>query len=129
MDLRNHPGMHVEVNLEGKTVGGVECGAGWVPGVIVATSALGTFLTVELDTPIGAGQPHGVLHRETKAQKLVSVELDNARPREPNEVMPDGVPDEIVQLVRAGKTVLAVKRYRQLNGATLDEARAAIRRL
>ena len=30
---------------------------------------------------------------------------------------------------RVGKTVQAIKRYRELNGATLDEARAAIARL
>ena len=44
-------------------------------------------------------------------------------------VNPDGVPEEIVELVRAGKTKEALKRYRALNGATLDEARAAISRL
>ena len=30
---------------------------------------------------------------------------------------------------RVGKTVQAIKRYRELNGATLDEARTAIARL
>ena len=30
---------------------------------------------------------------------------------------------------RVGKTVQAIKRYRELNGAMLDEARAAIARL
>jgi ribosomal protein L7/L12 len=41
-------------------------------------------------------------------------------------VQAGGVPEEIVELVRAGKTQEAIKRYRALNGATLDEARAAI---
>jgi hypothetical protein len=129
MDLRHHPGMHVEVNLEGMTVGGIECGAGWMPGVVVGMSAIGTYLTVELDTAIGGGERHGLFHRSSKPQKMVGVELDKARPRDPAEVMPAGIPDEIAELVRAGKTTQALRRYRELNGATLDEARAAIRRL
>jgi ribosomal protein L7/L12 len=42
------------------------------------------------------------------------------------DVQPGGVPDEILELVRAGKQLEAIKRYRALNGATLDEARAFI---
>jgi ribosomal protein L7/L12 len=39
------------------------------------------------------------------------------------------VPDEIAELVRVGKKKEAIKRYRALNGATLDEALAYIAKL
>jgi ribosomal protein L7/L12 len=51
------------------------------------------------------------------------------RRRELEDVHPEGVPDELVELVRKGKTQKAIKRYRALNGATLDEAKAAIAKL
>ena len=41
----------------------------------------------------------------------------------------DGVPSEVVELVRAGKRLEAATRYRELTGASLDEAREAISRL
>jgi ribosomal protein L7/L12 len=37
------------------------------------------------------------------------------------------VPEDVVALVRAGKTVEAATRYRAVTGATLDEAKAALR--
>jgi ribosomal protein L7/L12 len=37
------------------------------------------------------------------------------------------VPEDVVALARAGKTLEAVKRYREVSGATLDEAQAVIR--
>ena len=37
------------------------------------------------------------------------------------------VPEDVVALVRAGKTVEAATRYRAVTGATLDEAMAALR--
>jgi ribosomal protein L7/L12 len=45
------------------------------------------------------------------------------------DVAPAGVPDEILELVRRGKTVQAIKQYRALNGATFEEARAFIAKL
>ncbi len=36
-------------------------------------------------------------------------------------------PEEVVALVRAGKSLEAVKRYRAVSGATLEEAQAVIR--
>lgn len=129
--LGHHPGLHVTVNLEGKTVGGVFCEAEqWVPGVIVGVGAAGNSLTIKLDTPIGAGERRGLLHRGPHGQDMVSID-DTARvkPRELADVHPAGVPDDIIQLVRAGKTKEAIKRYRALNGATLDEARAFIAKL
>jgi large subunit ribosomal protein L7/L12 len=36
------------------------------------------------------------------------------------------VPPEIVELARAGKTIEAIKRYRELTGAALAEARDVI---
>jgi hypothetical protein len=130
MDLRNHIGMHVEVDLEGMTVGGVECPAGpWVPGVIIGLSAMASFLSIQLDTPIGGGTPHGLLHRVGHGQDLVSVDPDRVRPSASAQLTSATVPDDIVALARAGKTVEAIKRYRALNGATVDEARAVITKL
>ena len=36
------------------------------------------------------------------------------------------VPPEVVELARAGKTLDAVKRYRELTDASFDEARAVV---
>lgn len=36
------------------------------------------------------------------------------------------VPDEVVALARAGKTLEATKRYRELTGANIDQAREVI---
>ncbi len=87
-------------------------------------------MTIQLDSPLGGGGAHGLLRRESRGQDLVSVDDPaRVRPQELAEVHPAGVPDEIAELVRAGKTVEAIKRYRALNGATLDEARAFIAKL
>lgn len=106
--------MHVSVNLEGKTVGGAfHEGEEWAPGVVVGQSARGGYVTIELDT-----------------KDLVSIDDPaRVRPFALEEAHPEGVPQEIVELARAGKTLEAIKRYRALNGATLDEARAAIANL
>jgi hypothetical protein len=115
MDLRLHPGMHVEVDLEGKTVGGQLCGPGpWLPGVVVGTDGLGITLTVQLDAPIGG-------------HDLVSVEPACARPRDPAAFGADAIPQDVIALARAGKTAKAIKAYRKVNGATLQEAEAVIR--
>ncbi|MBV8461998.1 MAG: hypothetical protein JO368_01795 [Acidimicrobiales bacterium] len=37
------------------------------------------------------------------------------------------VPEDVIALVHAGKTLEALKRYRALHGATLEEAQAVIR--
>jgi ribosomal protein L7/L12 len=37
-----------------------------------------------------------------------------------------GVPGEVVELVRGGKTLEAIKRYRELTGAGSDEAREVV---
>jgi ribosomal protein L7/L12 len=37
-----------------------------------------------------------------------------------------GLPPEVVELARAGKTLEAVKRYRALTGASLDQAKNAV---
>jgi ribosomal protein L7/L12 len=87
-------------------------------------------VTLPLDTPIGGTERHGLLHRGSHGQDMVSVDDPaRVRPSELADVAPAGVPDEIVELVRAGKTTEAIKRYRALNGATLDEARAFIAKL
>jgi hypothetical protein len=130
--LGHHVGLHVTVNLEGKTVGGVFCDAEeWVPAVIVGMGAPGASLTIKLvDTPIGGTERRGLLHRGSHGQDMVSVDDPaRVRPRELEDVASAGVPHEIVELVRAGNTMEAIKRYRALNGATLDEARAFIAQL
>jgi hypothetical protein len=129
--LGHRPGLHVSVNLEGKTVGDVLFDTEhWVPGVVVGSSRLGDFVTIELDQPVGAGEEHGLLHRKSHGQSLVSID-DPARvkPLSLTQAAPGGVPAEIADLVRAGKMLQAVKKYRALNGATMDEAKAALANL
>jgi hypothetical protein len=129
--LGHRPGLHVSVNLQGKTIGGQLYDAEqWVPGVVVGLGGDGTFVTIKLDTPLGGGEPHGLLRRESHGEDLLSFD-DPARVRHLDlaDAQADGVPDEIVELAHAGKTLQAIKQYRALNGATLDEARAAIAKL
>jgi ribosomal protein L7/L12 len=47
----------------------------------------------------------------------------------PYESPDDGVPEDVVELARAGKQLEAVKRYRELTGAGGDEAREVVGRL
>ena len=130
--LGHHPGLHVSVNLEGKTVGGVVFQSEqWQPGTVVGSSAIGDYVTIKLDQPISGGEEgRGLLHRKAHGQYLVSID-DPARIKAMSltEAQPDGVPQEIVDLVHAGKTLDALRAYRALNGATLDEAKAALAKL
>jgi hypothetical protein len=124
--LGHHIGLHVSVDLQGKTIGGVLFESEhWVSGVVVGLSALGDFVTIQLDESVSEGEHHGLFHR--KASPTVSID-DPQRVRAVTlaEVQPGGVPPEIAELVRAGKMVQAIRQYRALNGATLDEARAAL---
>jgi hypothetical protein len=128
--LGHHPGLHVTVNLEGRTIGGVFFDAEqWLPGVVIGSGGDGTFVTVKLDAPIGAGEPRR-FGRTSHGDDRVSID-DPAQIRAAAlaEVQPGGVPPEIIELVRAGKKMEAIKRYRALNGASFDEARAFIARL
>ena len=47
----------------------------------------------------------------------------------PYETPGDSVPQEVVELVQAGKRLEAATRYRQLTNASFDEAREVISRL
>jgi ribosomal protein L7/L12 len=47
----------------------------------------------------------------------------------PYEAASDGVPEEVVELARAGKQLEAVTRYRELTGADIEEAREVVGRL
>jgi hypothetical protein len=129
VDVRNHPGMHVEVNLEGLTIDGVVGPPGWLPGVVIGVSALGSQPSVQLDTPIGGGVAHRLLHRPSPGVDLVSLEMDRVRPIATAQAMPNGIPQEIIDLAHAGKTKEAIKRYRMLNGASLQEAITAVNNL
>ena len=115
--LGHHVGLHVSVNLEGKTIGGVLFEAEqWVPGVVVGLSALGDYVTIKLDAPVGGAEGHGLFHLKSRGQDMVSIDDPaRVRPMTLAEAQPGGVPEEIVELVRAGKTVEAIKRYRALN--------------
>jgi hypothetical protein len=129
--LGHHPGLHVSVNLEGKMVGGtLSENELWVPGVVAGAGGDGTYVTIKLDTPIGAGERGGRFRRESRGQDLVQID-DPRRVRavELADAHPEGVSPEILELIRAGKKLEAIKQYRALNGATLDEARAAIAKL
>ena len=99
-------------------------------GVVVGLSELGDYVTIKLDEPVGGAEGRGFFHRKSRGQDMVSIDDPaRVRPMRLAEAQPGGVPEEIVELVRAGKTAEATKRYRALNGATLDQARAAIARL
>jgi hypothetical protein len=129
--LGHHPGLHVTVNLQGKMVGGMLSEDElWVSGVVAGLGGDGTYVAIKLDTPIGGGEHGGLLRRASRGEDLVQID-DPRRVRavELADAHPEGVPPEIIQLVRAGKNLEAIKRYRALNGATLDEARAAIAKL
>lgn len=127
--LGHHVGMHVSVNLNGKTVGGVLFEAEqWVPGIVIGLSALGDYVTIELDEAIGGDtEAHGLFHRKSRGQDKISIDdPQKVRAMTLADVAPGGIPDEISELVRAGKKVEALRAYRALNGATLEEARAAL---
>ena len=65
--------------------------------------------------------------RQFAGQDLIAVEPNHVEPKSSAEFGAVAVPEDIVALARAGKTLEAVKRYRALNGATLEEAQAVIR--
>ena len=98
--LGHHIGLHVDVNLQGKTIGGLYCEAEqWVPGVIIGQGALGNSLTIKLDMPIGGGQRGGFLHRQSRGEDLIAIDdAARVRPRTLANVQPSGVPNEIVEL-------------------------------
>lgn len=126
--LGHHIGLHVSVNLVGKKVGDQLFGSDhWVSGVVVGLSGTGDYVTIKLDEPVGASEGRGLLHRGSKGQDMVMFD-DPAKVRamRADAAQESAALAEVADLVRRGKTVQAIKRYRELNGATLDEARAAI---
>ena len=75
-----------------------------MPGVIIGQGALGNSLTIKLDMPIGGGQRGGFLHRQSRGEDLIAIDdAARVRPRTLANVQPSGVPNEIVELARAGK--------------------------
>lgn len=122
------------------TVGDVDCQeerrvSGVVVGLTEAAgqrgrTATGTYLSIKLDTPVGGGEPHGLLRRASRGQDQVWVDRpERVRPKTAADVMPSGVPEEIIELARAGKRLQAIKEYRALTGATAEEAQAWLRSL
>jgi hypothetical protein len=109
--LGHHIGLHVSANVQGKSLGGeIVADERWIDGVIIGMGALGDYVTIELDEPVGHDK---------------RVAIDDPSKIRPHE-SPAGVPQEVIDLWQRGKQVQAIRRYRELNGATLDEARAAI---
>ena len=47
----------------------------------------------------------------------------------PYDAPADGVPEDVVELARAGKQLEAVTRYRELTGADIEEARDVVGKL
>ena len=129
--LAHRPGLDVTVNLEGMMVGGVFMEAQrWVPGVVVGSGRDGTYVTIKLDAAIGGGEHRGHFRRGSVWKNLVPIDdPTRVRPLELTDVHPGGVPEDIIELVRARKKLEAIKRYRALNGATVDKARAHIAKL
>jgi len=78
----------------------------------------------------GDAESRGLLRRASRRQDLIETD-DRARirPKTLFEVMPGGVPDEIMQLARGRERVQVIKQYRALNGATYEEAQAWLRTL
>jgi hypothetical protein len=128
--LGHHVGLHVDVNLEGKTVGETFFDdEQWVPGRIVAVGALGNSLTIKLDTPVGGGS-RGFLGRRSHGEDMISVD-DVARVRQVEATSGEdaALREEVASLLAEGKKLDAIARYRASSGATLEEARAFIARL
>jgi hypothetical protein len=121
----HRPGLRVTVNLEGMMVGGVPFPEEkWVPGMVIS-GADGTYVTIKLETEIGGGERKGLFGRGSRGQDKVLID-DPARLRV-SEVT-DLIPEEIADLIRAGKKLEAIRLYRAKTGATLNEAQAYIAR-
>jgi len=134
-ELGHHVGLPVDVNLQGMVVGGVDFrDEQWVPGKVAGLTEArgqkgrtvdGTWLSIWLDTPIGSGEPRGLLRRAESEDQVWVDDATRVRPSPPSEV-----PESIIKLARSGKRtqrVQAIKEYRALTGATLDEAQAWLR--
>jgi hypothetical protein len=120
-------GLRVTVNLEGMLVGGVLFPEEkWMPGTVFSSAGDGTYVSIQLDVPIGGGDRKGLLGRVSHGQDKVMID-DPARLRVSEST--DLIPEEIAELVRAGKKLEAIKLYRARTGATLDEARYYIARI
>lgn len=125
--LGHHVGLHVQVNVEGQKLDGtLVAEERWLTGVVVGMGGEGTYVTIQLDAQPGVPERRGLFG----SAKRTLIQIDNPAFVRPQQVDASSeAQDEIVALVRAGKTVKAIKRYREINGATLDEARAAIAKL
>jgi hypothetical protein len=98
----------------------------WVPGVVLSGGGLDeTWVTIKLEMEIGGGEKKGIFGRGSHGQDKVLID-DSARLRVSESA--DLIPEEIADLVRAGKKVEAIRLYRSKTGATLDEARAYLAR-
>ena len=119
------------MNLQGKTDGCVFFEAEhWAPGVVVGMGALGDSVTIRRDLPIGGGEPGGLLHRESRGQDMVSGDVaGRVRAEQAPEHQTTALDEAVRALVLAGKTKAAITRDRELNGTTLDDARADIAKL
>lgn len=126
--LGHHIGLHVSVNVVGKKLGGQVFGSDhWVPGVVIGTDGEGNYVTIQLDEPIGATEGTGFLRRGSKGDDRVMFDdPTKVRAMQIDAAAQSAALAEIAELVHRGKTLEALKRYRAMNGATLDEARAAI---
>jgi hypothetical protein len=129
--LGHHRGLRVTVDLRGMTIGGVFTGESrWVSGTIAGPGSDGSWLRIQLDVPIGGGERRGVFGRQQRAQDAVVIDDPaRVRPLELPEDRRSGTEQDVAALVRAGKTLEAVKKYRAATGATMEEARAFIARL
>jgi hypothetical protein len=136
MDLENKPlgvighrvGLHLDVNLKGMTVGGVGIDEErWVSGVVIGMNE--SYMSIKLDQPIGTGEPSGLLKRASKGQDRIAIDdVDRIRVKQsPGTDGGGSVPQEIVDLARAGDKLKAIKQYRALTGATFEEAQAWLR--
>jgi hypothetical protein len=125
--LGHHIGLHVSVNLVGKKVGGrLFASDHWVTAIVIAMSGEADYITVKLDEPISDGEAHGLLRRSKGEDRVIFDDPAKVQAMNMDAGAESAALAEIAELVHRGKTVQAIRRYREMNGATLDEARAAI---
>ena len=64
-----------------------------------------------------------------RSRSTPSGSAGNSASRSASPAPPQAIPDDVVALARGGKKIEAIKRYRELTGVDLREAKDAVDRL
>src|SRR5580692_901806 len=137
-EIGHHSGLPIEVNIAGMSVGGVDFfDETWVPAKVLGCvdargqkgrTMDGTWLNILLDEPIGDQTKHGLFGRSAAEDHVWVDSPKRVRRRPGDDGLGPAVPAELLALAASGKEDLqALKGYRALTGATLDEARSWLR--